>query len=208
MFTCAYCGVEACEEERPEKYPANCPCLLKEEMEEIKEIYDEGNNKELARQAAIVEAEGYCEKTRLEEIMDFAHKMDFKKLGIAHCIGLKKEAKTLTKVLKSNGFEVESICCKGGSIPKEFINIKEEEKIEKGQFEAMCNPIGQAFLLDKEGCDLNIILGLCVGHDTLFMKYSKAPVTVLATKDRVLGHNPMAALYLADSYYKDKLYKK
>ena len=35
----------------------------------------------------------------------------------------------------------------------------------------------------------------------------EAPVTVSAAKDRVLGHNPMAAIYLADSYYKEKLYK-
>ncbi|HHT71048.1 MAG TPA: DUF1847 domain-containing protein, partial [Firmicutes bacterium] len=68
------------------------------------------------------------------------------------------------------------------------------------------NPIGQAMALNKSQTDLNIILGLCVGHDTLFIKYSQAPVTVLAVKDRVLGHNPMAALYLADSYYKNKLY--
>ena len=60
--------------------------------------------------------------------------------------------------------------------------------------------------LNKSHTDLNKILGLCVGHDTLFIKYSQAPVTVLAVKDRVLGHNPMAALYLADSYYKNKLH--
>ena len=72
----------------------------------------------------------------------------------------------------------------------------------------MCNPIGQAVFLNKEKMDLNLILGLCVGHDTLFIKYSEAPVTVFATKDRVLGHNPMAALYLSESYYHDKFYKE
>jgi uncharacterized metal-binding protein len=46
-----------------------------------------------------------------------------------------------------------------------------------------------------------------VGHDTLFIKCSKAPVTVFAVKDRVLAHNPIAALYLSDGYYKNKLYK-
>jgi uncharacterized metal-binding protein len=71
----------------------------------------------------------------------------------------------------------------------------------------MCNPIGQALLLNNENTDLNIILGLCVGHDSLFIKYSNAPVTVFAVKDRVLAHNPLGALYLADSYYKDRLFK-
>ncbi len=208
MFTCAYCGIDACEKDDPSKFPLNCPCLLKEEMEEVKKLYEEGDNKKLAHEAALTEAIGYCEKTRLEEVMDFAHRMGYEKIGIAHCIGLKKEARAFCDVLKHNGFKVETVACKSGYIPKEFINISNFEKIDPGTFETMCNPIGQAYLLDREGTDLNVILGLCVGHDTLFMKYSKAPVTVLATKDRVLAHNAMAALYLADGYYHDKLYGK
>lgn len=38
--------------------------------------------------------------------------------------------------------------------------------------------------------DLNIIVGLCIGHDILFTKYSEAPVTTFIVKDRVTGHNP------------------
>ena len=66
----------------------------------------------------------------------------------------------------------------------------------------MCNPIHQAKRLNAEHTDLNIVMGLCVGHDSLFYKYSDALVTTLVTKDRVLGHNPVAALYTANSYYK------
>ncbi|MGL4802501.1 MAG: DUF1847 domain-containing protein, partial [Cetobacterium sp.] len=54
--------------------------------------------------------------------------------------------------------------------------------------------------------DLNILFGLCVGHDTLFIKHSEAPVTVFAVKDRVLCHNPVAAIYQVDAYYKKKLF--
>ncbi|AHM57870.1 hypothetical protein EAL2_808p03660 (plasmid) [Peptoclostridium acidaminophilum DSM 3953] len=74
------------------------------------------------------------------------------------------------------------------------------------EFEAMCNPTGQALLLNKAETDLNLIFGLCVGHDSFFVKYSNAPVTVAAAKDRVLGHNPMAAVYLAQSYYKSRMF--
>ena len=49
-------------------------------------------------------------------------------------------------------------------------------------------------------------MGLCVGHDSLFFRHSEAPVTVLAVKDRVLGHNPLAAVYLADGYYHTRLF--
>jgi uncharacterized metal-binding protein len=41
-----------------------------------------------------------------------------------------------------------------------------------------------------------------VGHDSLFFKYTNVPTTVLAVKDRVTGHNPLAAVYQADSYYR------
>ena len=74
--------------------------------------------------------------------------------------------------------------------------------MQPGNFEAFCNPILQAEILNKAGTELNIIMGLCVGHDTLFIKHSKAPVTYLIVKDRVLCHNPAGALYTTGSYYK------
>lgn len=66
----------------------------------------------------------------------------------------------------------------------------------------MCNPITQAYLLNEEKTEFNILLGLCVGHDSLFLKNAEAPCTVLAVKDRLLGHNPLAAIYTAESYYR------
>ena len=140
--------------------------------------------------------------------MDFANKCGYKRLGLACWMGLAKEANVLCKILKHNGFEVHSIVCKNGSIPKEFLGIKENEKVRPGTYEPMCNPLGQAVFLNKAQTELNIILGLCVGHDSLFIKYSDAPVTVFAVKDRVLAHNPIGALYLSDSYNKRKLYKE
>jgi uncharacterized metal-binding protein len=65
----------------------------------------------------------------------------------------------------------------------------------------MCNPILQAKTLNEEHTELNVVIGLCVGHDSLFYKYSEAPVTTLVVKDRVLGHNPVAALYQTKAYY-------
>jgi len=64
----------------------------------------------------------------------------------------------------------------------------------------MCNPVMQAKYLNKNKTDLNVLIGLCVGHDSLFYKYAEAPVTTLVSKDRVLAHNTAAALYQADKY--------
>ena len=207
MYNCALCKSRVCRTGDILKAPSNCPCLH-EDKKEIASLYMEEENYKIAREAALVESSGYCKKTRVEEIMDFANKCGYKNLGLAFCIGLSKEAKIFSDILKSNGFEVNSVICKNGSIPKEYININQNEKVHPGNYEPMCNPIGQANFLNKSKTDFNIILGLCVGHDSLFIKYSEAPTTVLAVKDRVLGHNPIQALYMADGYFKKRLYSR
>ena len=128
--------------------------------------------------------------------------MAFGLIGIASCISFVDHAYVLSGILESHGFEVVSVACKNGSIPKEEMGLKDSEKIRPGNFEALCNPIAQAELLGEHGCEFNIVMGLCIGHDSLFFKHAKGLSTVLVAKDRVLGHNPIAALQFADSYYR------
>jgi len=104
--------------------------------------------------------------------------------------------------MADHGFDMISVVCKAGRVPKEAIGIGEEEKVAPNTFESMCNPVLQAMILNDEKTEFNILLGLCVGHDSLFFKYAQAPCTVLAVKDRLLGHNPLAAVYTLDSYYR------
>ena len=151
--------------------------------------------------SAEVEFEGYCQWTRVQEIMEFARKIGASKIGIANCIGLINEARIFAKILRANGFEPYAVICKVEGRAKASVGIPSEcESIGS----AMCNPILQARLLNQAGTDLNVVIGLCVGHDSLFYRYSDAYVTTLVTKDRVTGNNPAAALYTASSYYKKK----
>ncbi len=215
---CAKCTKTVCDSRAFLEGPPNCPTKTKREViEQALTEYDDPETKEFARQASIQEFEGYINlpegstprNPRVEEVAQFAKKMGYKKLGIASCIGLMDEAKTLTAILENRGFDVVSICCKVGAIPKERIGITEEQKIEgPGSFESMCNPISQAELLNNEGVELNILVGLCVGHDSLFIKYARAPVTVLIAKDRVFGHNPAMGLYQSGAYYRKLLRKE
>lgn len=205
MYTCSSCKKHSCRTGSIEDAPKNCPCKETVVLEEIKEQYKDPEIFKLAYNSALVESEGYCRKTRLEEIIDFAKKCEFHKLGVAFCLGLSNEAEIFCSILRSHGFEVSSVICKNGSIPKEFLNIKDSQKNRPGTYEPMCNPIGQATFLNQSESQFNILLGLCVGHDSLFIKYSNAPVTVFAVKDRVLAHNPLGAVYLAQGYYKNKL---
>jgi uncharacterized metal-binding protein len=103
-------------------------------------------------------------------------------------------------------FAIDSVACKNAALPKEALDLAEDDKVAPGEFESMCNPLGQAQALARADTELNLLLGLCVGHDSLFMKHSVAPVTVIAVKDRVSGHNRLAAIYLADGHYCDKLF--
>lgn len=215
---CAKCTKVVCNSKASLKGPENCPTKTKGEViQKALAEYDDPETREFARQASIQEFECYMHLPegltprypRVEEIARFAKKMGYKKLGIAFCGGLIDEAKILTRILENRGFEVVSVCCKAGAIPKERIGITEEQKIAgAGAFEAMCSPISQAEILNSEGTEFNILVGLCVGHDSLFFKYAKAPTTVLVAKDRVFGHNPVMGLYLAPSFYYRKLLRK
>jgi uncharacterized metal-binding protein len=165
-----------------------------------------------ARAASVQEAECYAGrderpyvlnpvKPRLEELIEFSRRMGYRRLGMAFCAGLANEAAVLSGILEAQGFEVVSVICKVGGVPKEEIGIRDEEKIRIGEFESMCNPISQALFLNRAKTDFNIMLGLCIGHDSLFLRHVEGLTTVFAVKDRVTGHNPLAVLYTSRTYY-------
>lgn len=194
-MNCAMCGIHACKNGL-ENAPKNCPSL-EEDIEKLKEFYKSEENYTIAKVSAKLSTQ--YGRTRIEETMDFANQCGYKKLGLAFCSSLANEAKIIDKVFTYHGFETVSVMCKVGGISKEIVGLEKSTN-------PMCNPITQAEFLNKAETDLNIMIGLCIGHDSLFIKYSKAPVTVLAVKDRVLAHNPLGAVYLADTAYKRILF--
>ena len=153
-------------------------------LEKANEIYetDEGAKKSYAASNAL-KAEGKGQWTRIQEVLGYIKHMGFEKVGLAHCAGLMGEADTLAEIFAGNNVELSRIACQVGG---------------KG-----CNPVGQAMTLNEVGTDFNIVMGLCMGHDILFQQFSDAPSTVLAIKDRVAFHNPIAPLYSAS--WKGKL---
>jgi len=213
-----YPAIAADQEPSFEKAPSFCPTKLKKDLiEKTLQEYDRADIREFARLASVQEFECYeltpdgirTKIPRIEETIQFARKNGFRKLGLAFCAGLTNEARMVTDILERKGFEIVSVCCKAGAIPKERIGIKPEEKIAGPDFyESMCSPISQAEVLNSEEIDFAILLGLCVGHDSLFIRYCRVPMTVLAVKDRVTGHNPLAAVYLSRSPYYGRLRRR
>ena len=194
MVACASCKEKVCSR--------GGPCPVGEPMKEsaLRE-YGKKSNLRLYQKSSSLEVEGYMKYPRVQETIRLAGEMGWRKLGIAFCIGLSEEAQRLQEILESHGFEVHSVVCKVGGVEKKKFSLPKH-----GERDHACNPILQAMVLNEVGTDLNIIVGLCMGHDVLFQIYSKAPTTTLIVKDRVLAHNPAGALY--SRYHLRKLMKK
>jgi uncharacterized metal-binding protein len=177
---CARCGSKECRDGKD--------CFL--QTSRHRPLYYD-NVAKLHWAASATEAHYYGTETRLGETILFARELGYRKIGLAFCIGLSEEAKIIENIL-SKHFRVVSVCCKVSGIDKKDFGL---ERISPRSDEVMCNPAGQAQLLNEAKTQLNVICGLCVGHDAIFAKLSDAPVTTLIAKDRVLAHNPAAAIY-------------
>ena len=195
----------------------NCPMILSPEVEEeALKIYRTNEIiKRTTKVASIIEASGYIHWPRLKDTIEFAKGMEYNKIGLAFCVGLRNEAKKTAEILNKYGFEVCSVCCKNGSIKKIDLGVPKDYTVfSKTGYPlgfVSCNPVAQALLLNKAETDMNLIIGLCVGHDITFTHLSNAPVSTLIAKDRSNPHNPAAILYTSygDSYFtKDQRMKK
>lgn len=182
MLYCARCGVKNCAKKMGEEgeYPKQCPTLSPNQELYVEE-YQEPTDLLMARVSGRISPDhGEC---RVLKTIHFAKECGFKKIGLAFCITLEDAARELCRMMQNEGFEVESVICKVGHKDRSEIGAPASSK-------AMCNPIAQAELLNEAKTDFNIMVGLCVGHDSLFIRHSKAPVTVLIAKDHVYGNAP------------------
>jgi len=209
---CAKCPTACCESTSNEKLnndalPKNCPIKTSPEVsKQSANLYKEDVVRRLYIPATITEQETYqrirgvmmAVRPRVKELIEFAKLLNLKKISIAFCAGLRDESSRLTRFLENQGFTIVSVVCKCGAIDKTSLGVDKKYKIgDSEKFEAACNPVLQAILLNKEDTEINVIVGLCIGHDMLFTMKSKAPVTTLIVKDRLLGHNPVIGLYSA-----------
>ncbi len=214
---CAKCPQKYCNQgiTDEKELPDFCPMIhFKSLIKSTSEQYRDKNIKDFFYKSAITEKEAYDEyaarslgksipvRPRIREISEFAKKIGAKKLGMAFCIGLAEEAKRASAILESHGLNVCSAVCSCGAVDKTELGVPAEKKIRNPElFEASCNPLLQAEIFNTLDTDFNIIVGLCIGHDMLFTKHSRAPVTTLIVKDRFTGHNPVITLY--SRYHRD-----
>ena len=191
-------------------HPPFCPTInCPEAHAAAREIYQREDTLRFAQEATRQEKAAYAIdedgvksplKPRIIETIEFCKRMGYKHLGLAFCGGLRQEAIIVAKILETNGFQVSSVMCKVACEDKSKLGLGPEDKMSQGH-ESMCNNIDQALILNEQGTEFNIMMGLCVGHDSLFLENSKARCTILAVKDRVTAHAPLQPIHLYDAYY-------
>jgi uncharacterized metal-binding protein len=200
--------------------PEFCPMKYKEDIiRSAMQNYEKPEEKRLLVNSTLTEQKAYqlirgrviAVRPRILELIKLTKMMNWGKMGVAFCTGLRNEASRIVEILEDADLTVYSVCCKCGGFDKTTWGIRGEDKIialegNPDAFEAGCNPIVQAEVFNSEKTDLNIIVGLCIGHDIQFANYSKAPVTTIIVKDRVTGHNPFASLY--SRYHHPRMWKE
>lgn len=190
--SCHKCKTLACMESYAQGIPKYCRAgKFKEVIEASKEEYFEPGIAELHLATARVNKRGGFEWTRVQQCIEFAREIGATKVGLAVCVACIREGRAMANLLEAAGLEVVTVGCMVGAVSPQDTGIPDELITGIG---IACNPLAQAKIMNEEGTQLNFIYGLCVGHDTLFIRYSEAPVTYVATKDAVTGDNAGAAL--------------
>ena len=192
---CAKCASKLCVMGPSDQGPEFCPMITTLEIfEEAQAVVAQPEVRKMFRGVATTWKDSRLSKDRIQEVMIYARNMGFDTLGLVFCIGLSDQAEVVSALFEKEGFTVVSACCMTGGFSSDDVGLSEEDKIYKEGRQPQCNPVGQALLMNHHKTDLNVLVGLCVGDDALFIKHSEAPVTVLAVKDRLNAHNPLAAI--------------
>ncbi len=150
---CSYCSKKTRFKGDLSDPPPFCPSAnYADLLHQAKETLQTSENQRMAQDVARTWKE-YGKLTRVEETIEYACLQGHQKIRLAFCVGLSEEARLFTNVLLNAGFQVASVCCMCGALSSDDVSLPERDKIVAGFRQPMCNPIGQAAVLDEEGCD-------------------------------------------------------
>lgn len=178
----------SCEDKVCRKQQTSCDRESFDKTEVIAE-YQYVSNSEIVKAAAeLVDSGRAGTLSRMEEIVEFAQTMRYKKLGLAYCYGMEQYANAIETLLVDNGFEVSAVSCSIGGLKQSEVNSA--SCIHK----VSCNPLGQAEQLNSEKVDLTLVVGICMGHDILLNRTLNMDFTTLVVKDRKFNHAPLQGI--------------
>ncbi len=138
--------------------------------------------------AALVDGGKAGTVSRLREIIEFAQSMKYKKIGLAYCYGMERDAESVGAIFREHGMRLMGVACTVGGVAQDDVNQSSSTHT------VSCNPIGQAEQFNAEGADLVILMGICMGHDILLQRKLQCDVTTFVVKDRVFANDPLRIL--------------
>ena len=142
--SCIDCAVTRCDNHTSNRpYPAFCVSKQVSDAQRkasLQQYLTDEEDRKLAQVAAGIESDGYRKWPRVQETILFAKRMGYHKIGIATCVALIRESRTLAKMLRANGFEVFGVGCKTGEIFKTALGI---DAAHQGPGPVACNPVLQ-----------------------------------------------------------------
>lgn len=196
-YGCLHCATAASFKGETARMPRTCPTRTHPEIARDAAPYLGPERRELMRAADQVPfAEDGRLRNRVEELVAFARARGLRRVGVAFCVSLIREAQALGRTLRAEGLEPSLVCCRVGAVDHSAIDLP---KAHPDRFAAICNPVAQARLLNEARVELVAQVGLCIGHDLILQEECEAPVTTLVVKDRALDHHPVQALREAAS---------
>ena len=159
------------------------------ESDYLQSEYREFENEQFVKAAADLVDNGKAGSlSRLQEIIEFIKLMNYKKIGLAYCYGMEKDAKTLKDIFKDEGISLTTVSCTVGGMAQNIVNSS------SCNLNVSCNPLGQAKQLIAENVDFVILMGICLGHDIILQKNLNMDFTTFVVKDRVHNHRPLTAI--------------
>jgi uncharacterized metal-binding protein len=181
-MNCTSCQIKSCRDSE------SCGVESFESSAVILDYQEPENQRILQAAASLVDNGKAGTLSRLQETIEFIKSMNYKKVGLAYCYGMEKDAKLLKEIFKAEGIRLRPVSCTVGGINQNQINSSScTEKVS-------CNPIGQATQLNEESVDFTLIMGICLGHDILLQRNLKSDFTTFVVKDRVFSNSPLKAL--------------
>jgi uncharacterized metal-binding protein len=182
IMDCTNCQPKTC------RVSESCGIEKFDSIEVIKDYQEPENQIILQAAASLVDNGKAGTLSRLQETIEFIKRMEYKRVGLAYCYGMEKDAKLMKEIFKAEGIRLRTVSCTVGGINQDEINTSScTEKVS-------CNPLGQARELNDEEVDFVIIMGICLGHDILLQRNLKSDFTTLVVKDRVFVNAPLKAL--------------
>ena len=180
---CSSCKSFICDKGRTDSPTEGCP--MHGEFPSVDILYATPGSRKAAFESALIESEGYCEWTRLREVSEYAARLGISKIGIAFCADMRREASLVARYLANVSLEP--------VLPSK---------------ETGCEPLQQSGFFNAHSTEVNVIAGMCVDHEALFVDASHVPVLALVARDVRLRHNPVGALYTSSGYSRSRLFDR